>query len=134
MMSQPKKHFLSLQMRSSILQMLEAGYGYRSIARFFHLSIYTVRNIADIYKRGELRYFGVDTIHYKHSYSLQFKIETVEKYLRSGMPLKTFARENGVCPNTLRVWVNKSKKGELLRIRPLKLKVKSDRQSEMLDL
>ena len=94
-----------IELRKSILEYLEAGYGYKAIAKDFGISVYSAKYIRDIYRRGDLAYFdGVDS-HTKRDDSE--KLAIVRRFLDSGVELKTFAREEGVNRNSLRNWVRK---------------------------
>ena len=94
-----------IELRKSILEYLEAGHGYKTIAKDFGISVYSAKYIRDIYRRGDLAYFdGVDS-HTKRDDSE--KLAIVRRFLDSGVELKTFAREEGVNRNSLRNWVRK---------------------------
>ena len=57
-----RKDGFDIELRKSILEYLEAGYGYKTIATDFRISVYTAKYIRDIYRRGDLSYFdGVDS-------------------------------------------------------------------------
>ena len=102
---------LDIELRKSILKYLEAGHGYKKIATDFGISVYTAKYIRDIYRRGDLSYFGgVDKVEYKDS---REKLAIVRRFLDSGLPFKTFAREEGINPQNLRNWFQKYLKGDM---------------------
>ena len=107
------KNGLGLELRKRILNCLIAGDGYRKIAATFGIEEATAKYIRDIYRRGKLSYFvGKETqVRYKASE----KLALVEKFLASGLPLKTFARTSSICPTTFRGWVRKHREGTLLK-------------------
>ena len=110
----PHREFLSRELRKNILLLLDAGHGYRSIARYFSLSRETTKTIRDIWRRGDLGYFGEDTKLTKHYYPNEFKVAMVKNYLASGKPLKTFCRENQISHATLRCWLKRYEQNLLL--------------------
>ena len=100
-----RENGFDIELRRSILKYLEAGHGYKKIAKDFGISVYTAKYIRDIYRRGDFSYFdGVDT---RTRYDDSEKLAIVHLFLNSGMELKTFAREEGINPNSLRNWVRK---------------------------
>lgn len=100
-----KENGLDIELRKRILQYLEAGHGYKKIATDFGISVYTAKYIRDIYRRGDLSYFGgVKTV---KQYDNNEKLALVQQFLDSGLPLKTFAREAGLNPRTFREWFEK---------------------------
>lgn len=104
-----KENGLDIELRKRILQYLEAGHGYKKIATDFGISVYTAKYIRDIYRRGDLSYFGgVKTV---KQYDNNEKLALVQQFLDSGLPLKTFAREEGINRNSLRNWVRKYSDG-----------------------
>lgn len=109
-----QRKYLSIKLRKNILRLLEAGYGYRSIAKYFSINLYTAKTIRDIWKRGDLGYFGAKYKLQKHYYPIEFKIEKVEEYLASGKPLKTYCREKYLCHATFRGWVRRYQSGQLV--------------------
>lgn len=109
-----QRQYLPMELRKNILKFFEAGYGYRSIARYFSLSEETTKTIRDIWRRRDLGYFGVTYKLKKHYYPVEFKVEMVEKYLASGMPLKRFCREKYLSHATFRAWVKLYQAGLLV--------------------
>lgn len=100
-----------LELRQRILKYLEAGHGYKKIATDFGISVYTAKSIRDIYRRGNLSYFeGIDNCGLKDRSE---KLAIVRRFLDSGLPLKTFAREEGLNPQNLRNWVQTYHEGDL---------------------
>ena len=108
------RDFLSKELRKNILLLLDAGHGYRSIARYFSLSRETTKTIRDIWRRGDLGYFEEEKKRPKHFYPIEFKMTMVKNYLASGKPLKTFCRENQISPATVRGWVKRYEQNRLL--------------------
>ena len=100
-----KENGLDIELRRSILKYLEAGHGYKKIATDFRINVYTAKYIRDIYRRGDLSYFDGEDSYTTHDDSE--KLAIVRRFLDSGMELKTFAREEGINPNSLRNWVRK---------------------------
>ena len=107
------KQFLTLGQRQRILFLIESGFGYVAIAKQCYLPVGTVKSVVEIYKRGHWAYF-TDEKYSKPELSLNYKFEIVEEFLESGLPLKTFAREHGLAPSTLRTWLKKYKEGKIL--------------------
>ena len=106
-----RKNSFDIELRKSILKYLEAGHGYKKIAKDFNINVYTAKYIRDIYRRGDLSYFeGNDTFKYKDGNE---KLAIVRRYLDSGLPLKTFAREEGLNPQNLRNWFEKYHEGDI---------------------
>ena len=98
-----RKNGLDIELRKSILKYLEAGHGYKKIATDFGISVYTAKYIRDIYRRGDLSYF--DGIDKATQHDASEKLAIVQQFFDSILPLKSFAREAGINPNTLRNWV-----------------------------
>ena len=109
-----QRQFLSMELRKNILLFLEAGHGYRTIAHHFSLSEETTKTIRDIWRRGDLGYFGADFKLQKHYYPLEYKLFMVERYQACGLPLKTFCRENHISHATFRAWVKLYQEGKLV--------------------
>ena len=100
-------------LRKRILNYFVEGHGYKKIATDFAISVYTAKYLRDIYRRGDLSYFdGVE--HHQWRDDLE-KLAIVRLFLDSGLPLKTFARDEGINRNTLRSWVRKYQVGTLLK-------------------
>lgn len=94
-----------IALRQRILKYLEAGHGYKTIARDLGISVYSAKHIRDLYRRGNLDYFnGVDK---QTQYDDYERLAVIHQFLESGLPLKTFARESCMNRNTLRNWVRK---------------------------
>ena len=108
-----RKNGLDIELRKSILKCLEDGIGYKTIAKDFGISVYTAKYIRDIYRRGDLSYFDGKKSH--PHYEASEKLAIVHLFLDSGLPLKTFAREECLNPATLRLWVRKYREGTLLK-------------------
>lgn len=108
-----RKNGLNIELRKSILKCLEEGIGYRTIAASFGINVSTAKSIRDIYRRGELSYFDGKKRHPHFEASEKFAV--VHQFLDSGLPLKTFAREECLNPATLRLWVRKYREGTLLK-------------------
>ena len=108
-----RENGFDIELRRSILNYLEAGHGYKKIAKDFGINVYTAKYIRDIYRRGDFSYFdGVDT---RTKYDDSEKLAIVRRFLDSGMELKTFAREAGLYPRTFREWFQKYHEGPLLK-------------------
>ena len=101
------KSFLSLELRQTMLRYFEAGYGYRSVAKLCCIKLDTAKTARDIWRRGDLGYFGESSYVLKSYYPTSFKIEAVETYLAKGGPIKTYCRERNLSPTTFRGWLKR---------------------------
>ena len=109
------KNVLDVELRKSILEYLEAGHSYKKIATDFGIKKSAAKYVRDIYRRGDLSYFDGKNGFTKYDASLRLAI--VHLFLDSGLPLKTFARDEGINPATLRLWVKKYREGTLLKLK-----------------
>lgn len=103
-----------MQLRSKIFEMLQNGYGVTEIARLFDLKYNTVKSIKEVWKRGDLGYFGFHFKSQKRIYTMDYKMEVVIRYLDEKPPLKTYARQLGISHVTVKTWIDRYKAGRLV--------------------
>ena len=107
-----KHEFLSYALRVNLLPYLDAGYGYRRLAKCFAIPEETAKTVVAIYQRGDRTYFE-SPVRLRRRYDLAYQLETVERFLSSGQALKTFARAQGLSHATLSGWIARYREGRL---------------------